>query len=53
MSTSADIVWALDNRGRYKSLLVNKIGAYKGRVALPVGTRYATITADGAWTISR
>ncbi|MFI7132561.1 hypothetical protein ACIBQ1_43265 [Nonomuraea sp. NPDC050153] len=47
------IVWALDNRGRTRNLLVNKIGAYKGRVALPAGTRYATIQADGAWSIAR
>ncbi|MBT2229862.1 hypothetical protein [Nonomuraea sp. NEAU-A123] len=46
-------VWALDNRGQYLNLLVNKIGTYKGRVVLPSGTRYATVTADGAWTISR
>jgi hypothetical protein len=24
------IVWALDNRGHYRGLLVNKIGSYKG-----------------------
>ena len=47
------IVWALDNRGHYRGLLVNKIGSYKGRVVLPAGTRYVTITADGAWTITR
>lgn len=47
------IIWALDNRGRYQDLLINKIGSYKGRVVLPPGTRYAAITADGAWTISR
>ncbi|MBN6053225.1 hypothetical protein JYK22_14895, partial [Nonomuraea sp. RK-328] len=47
------IIWALDNRGRTQNLLVNRVGDYKGRVALPAGTRYAVITADGAWSISR
>ncbi|MDR8410965.1 hypothetical protein MTP10_19790 [Nonomuraea sp. 3-1Str] len=47
------IIWALDSRGHTRSLLVNKIGDYQGRVALPAGTRYAAITADGAWSISR
>lgn len=47
------IVWALDNRGRTRSLLVNKIGNYRGRVVLPAGTRYATIQADGTWSIAR
>lgn len=47
------IVWALDNRGRYTKLLANRIGDYRGRVLLPAGTRYATIEADGAWTIAR
>ncbi|MEU5867669.1 hypothetical protein ABZ815_41335 [Nonomuraea sp. NPDC047529] len=46
-------VWALDNRGQYTDLLVNKIGTYRGRVALPPGTRYAAITADGTWSITR
>ncbi|MEW9549826.1 hypothetical protein [Nonomuraea sp. NPDC050783] len=46
-------VWALDDRGRSTKLLVNRIGDYKGRVLLPAGTRYATVEADGAWTISR
>ncbi|WP_101788632.1 hypothetical protein [Nonomuraea indica] len=47
------IIWALDSRGRARDLLVNKIGDYRGRVALPAGTRYAAITADGTWSISR
>ncbi|MFI7615095.1 hypothetical protein ACIBP6_28075 [Nonomuraea terrae] len=47
------IVWALDNRGRYSKLLANKIGDYRGRVLLPAGTRYATIEADGGWSIAR
>jgi len=47
------IVWALDNRGRVRGLLANKVGEYRGRVVLPAGTRYATITADGTWSISR
>ncbi|WP_084963093.1 hypothetical protein [Thermoactinospora rubra] len=47
------IVWALDNRGRYLRLLVNEIGDYRGRVILPAGTRYATVTADGAWSMTR
>lgn len=47
------IVWALDNRGHVRGLLANKVGDYRGRVVLPAGTRYATITADGTWSISR
>lgn len=47
------IVWALDERGRYVKLLANRIGDYRGRVLLPVGTRYASIEADGAWSIAR
>lgn len=46
-------VWALSNDGRLKHLLVNKVGDYRGSVALPPGSRYATITADGAWSITR
>ncbi|MFC5825124.1 hypothetical protein [Nonomuraea insulae] len=46
-------IWALDNRGQHLDLLVNEIGDYKGRVVLPAGTRYATVSADGTWTISR
>ncbi|MBF8190567.1 hypothetical protein ITP53_33615 [Nonomuraea sp. K274] len=47
------IVWALDSRGRTSKLLSNGIGDYRGRVLLPAGARYATIEADGAWSISR
>ncbi|SDK63871.1 hypothetical protein SAMN05421874_109162 [Nonomuraea maritima] len=47
------VIWALDNNGRAKRLLVNKIGDYKGRVVLPAGIRYATVEADGSWSITR
>ncbi|WP_327105430.1 hypothetical protein [Nonomuraea glycinis] len=47
------IVWALDNRGHTTKLLSNKVGDYRGRVLLPAGTRYATIEADGTWSIAR
>ncbi|MEU6729925.1 hypothetical protein ABZ917_40000 [Nonomuraea wenchangensis] len=47
------IVWSLDARGRSTKLLANKIGNYRGRVMLPAGTRYATIEADGTWSIAR
>lgn len=47
------IVWALDNRGRVTKLLANRVGDYRGRVLLPAGTRYATVEADGVWSIAR
>ncbi|MGW3352580.1 hypothetical protein ACWDA3_55605 [Nonomuraea rubra] len=47
------IVWSLDARGRTTKLLANKVGDYRGRVMLPAGTRYATVEADGVWSIAR
>ncbi|MFI6883327.1 hypothetical protein [Streptosporangium canum] len=46
-------VWTLDANGRIHRLIANKVGTYSGNVLLPPGTRYATIKADGAWSIVR
>jgi hypothetical protein len=46
-------VWTLDANGRLNNLAVNKVGSYSGTVSLPPGTRYATVKADGAWSIVR
>ncbi|MER5420287.1 hypothetical protein [Streptosporangium roseum] len=46
-------IWALDANGRVRDLVANRAGAYSGSVSLPPGTRYAAITADGAWSIVR
>jgi hypothetical protein len=46
-------VWTLDANGRTRNLVVNKVGAYNGAVSLPPGTRYASIKANGAWSIVR
>ncbi|MBO3745961.1 hypothetical protein J5X84_07770 [Streptosporangiaceae bacterium NEAU-GS5] len=34
-------------------LLVNKIGKVSGKVTIPAGTRYVSVQADGAWTLTR
>lgn len=46
-------VWGLDSRGRRSDLLANKVGAYKGGIPLPPGTRYAVVSADGPWSMVR
>ncbi|MEU3168953.1 hypothetical protein [Streptosporangium sp. NPDC006930] len=46
-------VWTLDANGRTRDLLANKVGTYAGTVSLPPGTRYASIKANGAWSIVR
>lgn len=46
-------IWALDANGRTHDLVASKVGTYNGTVPLPPGTRYASIKADGAWSISR
>ncbi|WP_169945281.1 hypothetical protein [Microbispora sp. H11081] len=47
------IVHAHTRVGSYGDLLFNKIGRYKGKALLPVGTRLVTVHADGAWTLTR
>ncbi|RCG32712.1 hypothetical protein DQ384_04325 [Sphaerisporangium album] len=47
------IVYGYTRVGSYPELLVNEIGAYKGKVLLPTGTRLVTVKADGAWTMVR
>ena len=40
--------------GREDELLINEIGSYRGRVRLPNGTQYLTITAAGGyWRVAR
>ncbi|GAA3031954.1 proprotein convertase P-domain-containing protein [Streptosporangium longisporum] len=46
-------VWTLDANGRTHNLVVNKVGSYNGTVSLPPGTRYASIKANGTWSIVR
>ncbi|GAA0855652.1 hypothetical protein ACFQVD_15535 [Streptosporangium amethystogenes subsp. fukuiense] len=46
-------VWTLDANGRTHNLVANKVGAYNGAVSLPPGARYASIKANGAWSIVR
>ncbi|WP_248961126.1 hypothetical protein [Sphaerisporangium perillae] len=47
------IVYGYTRLGSYPDLLVNEIGAYKGKVLLPTGTRLVTVKADGPWTLVR
>ncbi|MEU4534414.1 hypothetical protein AB0G15_06075 [Streptosporangium sp. NPDC023825] len=46
-------VWTLDVDGPTRNLLVNKVGTYAGTMSLPPGTRYASIKANGTWSIVR
>lgn len=47
------IVYGYTRLGTYGDLLINEIGAYRGKVLLPTGTRLVTIKADGTWTLVR
>jgi hypothetical protein len=44
------VVWAYDAEANMSDLLVNEIGDYDGRVALPNDTHWLEIRADGEWT---
>src|SRR5690606_35472125 len=46
------VVYAFPTSGS-PALLVNKIGRVSGRVAIPAGTRYVSVQADGRWTLNR
>ncbi|GAA4183974.1 hypothetical protein GCM10022252_12130 [Streptosporangium oxazolinicum] len=46
-------VWTLDANGRIHNLVASKVGTYAGTVSLPPGTRYASVKANGAWSIVR
>lgn len=43
------IVKPIDNSGDEGFSMVNEIGAYKGTVRVPAGTRYLWVQADGDW----
>lgn len=45
-------VHAFPSRGN-PDLLVNKIGAVKGKVRIPAGTKYVSVSASGAWYLVR
>ncbi|GAA3440900.1 hypothetical protein [Planomonospora venezuelensis] len=46
------VVYAFPGTGN-PSLLVNKIGKVSGKVAIPAGTRYVSVSANGAWYLVR
>ena len=50
--TSNFIVIPIDAKGKSGVSLVNEIGNYKGTVALPSGTKYLWVKADGNWNYS-
>jgi hypothetical protein len=45
-------IWALEPSGALGDLLVNVIGPYNGTDAVPRGTKYLDVTADGGWTLA-
>ncbi|MEV5413038.1 hypothetical protein AB0K60_29905 [Thermopolyspora sp. NPDC052614] len=46
------VVYAIPTSGS-PDLLVNKIGAVKGKVRIPAGTKYVSVQADGPWYLVR